>query len=86
MWISAMLHWLVVSPGMHEQARFPWRLFLARLPILSPLLWWALFDPAYARTVGAVCGAIIVAIVADLVIIHLQADAQVAWSSGRKWR
>lgn len=37
MWISALLHWLVVSPGLHERPDFPLGLFFARFIFLFPL-------------------------------------------------
>lgn len=88
--ISAVMHWLVVSPGMHEQNEFPARLFLARLAVISPLCGWAewTWPPMdMSPVLGAVVGAVVLAPLANFVALGFQALGQAVLSgnSGRRY-
>lgn len=84
MWISALLHWLIVSPGMHKQSEFPMKLFLARLAILSPLLGWVGWVwPIGMPELSVVIIAGPLAVVTDLTILLVQALGQAALSDSK---
>lgn len=85
MWISAMLHWIVVSPGMHHQSEFPMRLFLARLVIFSPLCGWIGWTQPTGMPPGLVMiiSAVVFAPIANVFVLLLQAFGQHCLSLAR---
>jgi len=82
MWISATLHWLVVSPGMHDQSEFPTKLFLARLVVVSPLCGWMGWTQSFMSPgLAMILCAVILAPMANVLMLMLQALGQFCLSS-----